>query len=72
MRTLEENKMVSVEAGDWTTVVACIACGAGLAAVGLCWEAFVAYSTATGGEFAKLYGEALFAVCATCLAGGGE
>ena len=69
MRSLDENKMVAVEAGDWETVGYCALCIAGAAAAGICVEALLAMIAAGGGEAVVLYGIAVVEACKACYYG---
>ena len=72
MRTLDENKMVAVEAGDWATANGCGICAAGIVAAGICWETLLAMLMGGAGEAVALYGLALVDACKNCLYGVSE
>ena len=72
MRTLEENKMVTIEAGDWVTALNCAACGALIGFAIGAWELMLeCFMTGNWGPL-EIYGSAVIETCSACVQGGGE
>ena len=70
MRTIDENKMVSIEAGDAATVIACGVCAAAIAAALLSWKEMVAMLLTPGSNQLVLkLGETAAKACAQCVYG---
>jgi len=67
MRTIEENKMVTIEAGDSSVMNACVTCFAYLAAITATWEAAL-YVFLNPSLYSYL-SPAAAGACITCLLG---
>jgi len=70
MRTIDENKMVSIEAGDAGTVLACIGCAAAIGVAIACIHEVIAMLLTPGAnDLVVQYGTGTAALCLLCYYG---